>query len=177
MSEKVNRFDWLPALKRASEVANKDFRYTLCARFLNRAIARIAASDSDDGFAALAAKWFAPIRRDSDCAALAKYLLRSVSTDLYARPIIKIIAGIGTEEASISPEHVGRVCADAMMDIVLRDMCRVMARAERVGTHADTWAHDRIAVMAHYDEKRAQMSDCAELFALLPDRDKVETES
>lgn len=166
MSEKVNRFDWAATLKGAAEVEDEDFRYALCARFLNRAIARIAASDSDEGFAPLAVRWFTRNRRDGDCATAARRLLRGVPSDTCAWAILEIVAGIDTEDASINPEHVGCACASIANDMALRDFSRAQTYAQRPGVPPDVLMPKRVASIAYHDEKRLQILDYMELRAV-----------
>jgi len=161
MNENV---DWGATLKRAAAINDADLQYTLRARFLDRAVTRLAGSGSGDGIAALATKWHRRIRSDNDCAATARCLLRSMPPDTCPREILQIIAEMHSEETDLI--RVGHACASLAYDIMLRDMSRVAARAERVGTPADAGLPQRVAWMAYDAEQRAQMSDCAELTAI-----------
>lgn len=160
MSENV---DWGATLKRAAAINDADFQYTLRAGFLDRAVTRIAASDSGDGIAALATKWYRRNRSDNDCAATARCLLRSMSGTC-PRAILQIIAEMHSDEVDLI--RVGHACASLAYDITLRDLNRAQARAERVGTPADAGMPQRVAWMAYDAEQRAQVSDCADLTAM-----------
>ncbi|MDD4013321.1 MAG: hypothetical protein PHW14_03915 [Candidatus Omnitrophica bacterium] len=161
MSENV---DWGATLKRAAAINDADFQYTLRAGFLDRAVTRLAGSGSGDGIAALATKWHRRIRSDSDCAATARCLLRSLPLDTCPRAILQIIAEMPSNETDLI--RVGHACASLAYDITLRDMSTAQARAERAGTPADAGMPQRVAWMAYDAEQRAQMTDCAELTAI-----------
>jgi len=165
MDDKVIETEWLHALGRAATEEDEDFRYALCERFLNRAVARIAADKYS--FAQLKTQWFARPRRDKDCAALARRILRVLPTDLHTHSIVEIIAGTGTDDVATNPTYVGTVCADVARRQTRSDMWTAQMRAQRDAVPLDGGMADLVADIARRDEQRLQMLDVQEELVLL----------
>lgn len=156
MSDKAIETEWAEALKRAAELDDEDFRYALCDGFLSRAVMRL--TPNNEGLGRLATYWFAPNRRDDDCAAEAKRILSGRYLESHTRRIVEIIARRGTEDIYDNPEHVGYVCAYAAYYVGLFNVA---------GAMSGTDITERVADIACGNEKRLQIMDVQEALALL----------
>ena len=163
MSENESETGWNQMLERASAIDDADMRYALCERFLGRALMRIAAHSFF--FDALATLWFEPIRRDGECAAVARRLLEGLSYDTASRHIVSIIAHM---DADVDPGSVGYVCACHAYGVT-EDVMRARHASVAKQTHVPTGqgAAIRAAEIARDDEQRLQIMDVQEHLALL----------